>query len=173
VKNVKTVRPLVRLLSTLVGLAMMTLPAVASASDGTSIEYEGPLESTSVSFPLLGSTLTVDVTIGSDGSIESVSFDPDPGFNQIGEGDDLTFRFESEGVVYEIEIETEDGKLKIELETEDEGDDDHNGLGDDDDDDDDDDDHDDDDSGDDDDDHDDDDSGDDDDLDDDDEADDD
>ena len=121
-REIRKIRPLVRLVSTLVGLTMMALPAVALAHDGTEFEFEGPLESTSISIPLLGSPLTIDVLVGSDGTIESVSFDPDPGFVADDNGDegDFTFRFESDGIVYEVEVESEDGTLKIEFEAEDE-----------------------------------------------------
>jgi hypothetical protein len=124
VTKTRNVRPLVRLVSTLIGLAMLALPAVAAAGDGTELEYEGPLETTSVSFPLLGSPLTIDVAV-TDGAISSISFTPDPGFTPSDEDDDdFTFLFESDGVVYEVEIQAEDGRLSIEFEVEDdEGDD--------------------------------------------------
>ncbi|MDP2623131.1 MAG: hypothetical protein Q8Q29_04975 [Actinomycetota bacterium] len=117
---------LLRLTATLVGLAMLALPAVASADDGDEFEFEGPLETTSVEIPLLGSPLTIDVTVGTDGSIESVSFTPDPGFAQVGDDEgDFTFVFQGDGFTYEVEIEAEDGTLKIEFEIDDdEGDDD-------------------------------------------------
>ena len=96
----KTTRPLVRLLSTLVTVAMMWLPATALADDGGS----GP---TTTVLPLLGSSLTIEIVTDGAGVVTSVSVDGQVvDFEQ--EDDEVSFLFGVDGQTITITVEFED-----------------------------------------------------------------
>ena len=96
----KTNRPLVRLLSTLVTVAMMWLPATALADDGGS----GP---TTTVLPLLGSSLTIEIVTDGAGVVTSVSVDGQVvDFEQ--EDDEVSFLFGVDGQTITITVEFED-----------------------------------------------------------------
>ncbi|MBI5156376.1 MAG: hypothetical protein HZA58_00030 [Acidimicrobiia bacterium] len=89
-------RPLVRLLSTLVAVAMMWLPATAHAED--------PGTTTTV-LPLLGSGLTIEIMTDVDGAVTAVVVDGTAvDFEQ--EDDEISFQYTTaDGQTFTIEVE--------------------------------------------------------------------
>ena len=99
----KATRPLIRLVTTLVAVAMLWLPAAAQADD-TVTDLD---PSTTTVLPLLGSNLTIEIVTDADGAVTSVSVDGQVvDFEQ--EDDEISFLYTVDGQTITITVEFED-----------------------------------------------------------------
>ena len=99
----KATRPLIRLVTTLVAVAMLWLPAAAQADD-TVTDLE---PSTTTVLPLLGSNLTIEIVTDADGAVTSVNVDGQVvDFEQ--EDDEISFLYTVDGQTITITVEFAD-----------------------------------------------------------------